>query len=169
MKKRVSILLFVLSIMLVLVGWGKKEVKLLDSSKLIDLNKAIELAKPGGLSGDLEEESETASESVSSNDDKETVAENQTEHENLDEANKNIVIRIRDDEIFYTCETMNSVKISASQVEDRIRLDYTSGAQVTLMDDFAESHVYKSVQEVLDVLRSDIGLIYKEDQVVGGE
>lgn len=167
MKKRARILLFVLSIMFVLVGWGKKEVRLLDSSKLIDLEEAIDHAKPGGMSGNSEEESETVSENTSSDDDEETEGENQaeqqTEHDSLDEVYKNIVIRINEEEIFYTCGTINTDRLSASQLEDRIRSDYTSGTQVTLMDDFAESHVYKSVQEVLDMLRSDIGLIYKEE------
>ena len=41
MKKRVHILLFALISVLVLAGWGGKDVRLLDSGKLIDLDKAV--------------------------------------------------------------------------------------------------------------------------------
>lgn len=164
MKKKLGVLLCLLSIMFVLVGWGR-EVNLLDSGKLIDLDKAIGLAKPGGMAGDSED---AASEDAKSDDEEETEDENHTKHDSLNEETKHIVIRIRGEEISYTCGNKKSDNISTAQLENMIRSDYASGAQVTLVDDFAESHVYKSVCDVLDGLKNDIGLSYEADQSVGG-
>lgn len=169
MKKKIKILLFALVAMFILVGWGKKEVRLLDSSKLIDLNKAIELAKPGGNAGDSEEEVDNPSDSSASDEEETSEAENHAVHDSIDETPKNIVIIIRGKKISYSCGSVTRDSISDRQLERIIRLDFVSGTQVTLMDDFAEAHVYMTVREVLDKLKNDIGLSYKEDIFKGGE
>lgn len=168
MKKKTCVLLFVAITMFVLVGWGKKEVRLLDSSKLIDLNAAIGLAKPGGTAGDTEESSKSSESDIVEKDEK-SDGENHAAHDNIDVIAKDIVIRIRGEQISYTCGSFNRSNISDLQLETRIRQDYMPGAHVTLMDDFAEAHVYKSVCDILDELNRDMGLTYKEDRVVGGE
>ena len=171
MKKRIHILLFVLIAMFVLIGWGRKEVKLLDGNKkkLIDLKKAIELAKPGGSAGDLKEESEAASESNTVEDDEAPESESNAVHDSIDDVAKDIVIIIRDENISYSCGNDNRDSIPDTQLESRIRLDFASGAQVTLLDNFAEAHVYRNVRGILEKLKNDIGLTYREDQFVGGE
>ena len=165
MKRKITALLLAMIAMLVLAGWGKKEVRLLDSSKLIDLNKAIELAKPGGMAGDSEENAETSSEAAEAEDAKETEGDNHSVHDTLDSVVKNIVIRVRGERISYTCGSINLDNISETQLMNRIRSDYAAGAQVTLMDDFAETHAYKAVKGLLDELKEDIGLNYKEDSL----
>ncbi len=162
MKKKIGVLLFVLSIMFVLVGWGK-EVKLLDGGKLIDLDKAIGLAKPGGMAGNSEDGSKESSDNEEASE-----AEDNTKQDSLNEEAGNIVIRIRGEKIYYTCGNKKSDNISTAQLENKIRSDYASGTQVTLVDDYAESHVYKDVLEVLNGLKNDIGLSYEADQYAGG-
>ena len=166
MKKRIILLLCFLAALFVLGGWAMKEVRLLDDSKLIDLNKAIGLAKPGGSAGDSEEESDASSES-SSDDDPE--GENLSDHGSTDSVAKDIVVRIRGDQIFYKCGVVNMGGFTDTQLESRIRSDYVSGARVILVDDFAESHAYKNIRGILEKLKNDIGLTYKEDLDQGGE
>lgn len=48
MIRRIEIVISVCFLMLLLVGWGEKKIELLDNNKLIDMDKAIEYAKPGG-------------------------------------------------------------------------------------------------------------------------
>lgn len=173
MKKKLGALLFVLISMFVLVGWGKKEVRLLDSDRLIDLSKAIEFSKPGGNAGDTEEPqeevSETLPENVTVEDEKESEGENLENHETIGDVTKNIEIRIRGEKIFYNCGSVNRDGIADKYLEDRIRLDFVSGTQVKLEDDFAEVHTYKNVQKVLKKLKNEIGLTYIEGPYVGGE
>lgn len=170
MKKRISVLLLIMTAMFVLVGWGKKEVRLLDSSKLIDLNKAIELAKPGGMSGDSEEDTDRLPEIDEAEEDNAgSENDNDSVHDSLNAAASNIVISIRDKQISYTNSAIHNDNITVAQLRSRIQKDYTSKAQITLMDDFAESHVYNDVLKVLNELKSDIGLTYKEEQSAGGE
>ncbi len=168
MKNSIIKSIYVLIIMLALVGWGKSEVRLLDSSKLIDLNKAIEFAKSGGNKGDSEENNNKSSEISNDNDKKETESNKDTKNDQIDNVTNNIVIRIREEKIFYTCGSKNLDGIILKQLENRIRLDYSSGTQITLVDDFAESKTYKNVCEILDGLKRDIGLNYNEDQIIGG-
>ena len=47
MKKTLKII-FLLVTVITLCSWGEKTVELLDSRKLIDLEKAIEISTPGG-------------------------------------------------------------------------------------------------------------------------
>ncbi len=162
MKKRFRVVLYIVLTMFILVGWGIKEVRLLDSSKLIDLNKAIALAKPGGSFGDSKEDSRTASENENE-DGKQAEA-----HNNIDGVAKDIVIRVRDKQIYYSSGNGKEVSVSDTQLESRIRMDFVDGIEVTLVDDYAESHVYKSVREVLNNLKNDMNLTYKEDLSAGG-
>ena len=166
MKKRIYILLFALICMLVLAGWGGKEVRLLDSGKLIDLDKAVELAKPGGMSGDTEE----APGSDEDDDDKKTdKSEDDEDPDDTDPAAVKIAIRIRGERIFYSCGVAGNVNISDTQLKDRILSDYVSGASVTLIDDFAEAHVYRRALSILEEVKDDTGLSFKEELSGGGE
>ena len=166
MKKRIHVLPAALILMLMLVGWGGKEVKLLDSGRLIDLDKAIGLAKPGGMSGDTEEASGP---SEDAEDEKEQEGENDGTDPATDVLAKNIDIRIRGERIFYTCGDTDSENIADNKLKDRLRSDYVQDAQVTLTDDFAEAHVYRKALGILEELKTDIGLSYREDRFAGGE
>ena len=166
MKRKVTVLLLMLAALVWLTGWGKKEVRLLDSSKLIDLSKAIELAKPGGSEGDSEEdtgETEAAGSNAAG------VSENGSRElqESLSPVSQRIVIRIRGEQIFYTHGRYSQDDISAAGLESALRSDYVSGSEVVLMEDFAEAHVYKEVCRVLEELKNSIGLVYEEER--GGE
>ena len=163
MKKKIKILLFMMLSFLVLAGWGKKEVKLLDSSKLIDLNAAIELAKPGGMSGDSDVESETNS--GNDGDD----GESYSDHDSIQPQVVNIVIRVRGNVVTYTCGNHSWEDVDYIQLKSRIRADYSTNAIVILYDDYAEAHTYRDILVILDEMKNEIGLIYMEDQDAGGD
>lgn len=169
MKKKVGILLSILIAMFMLVGWGKKEVKLLGGSKLIDLNKAIELAKPGGSAGDSEEDFESLSENTTVEEEETQTGENHTDQDSIDAVAKDISIRIRNNQIYYRCGNEKEDRIADAELEKRISSDYGNKAQVTLYDDYAEAHEYRNVREVLDKLRNGISLTYKEEPYSEGE
>ncbi len=160
MKKKTGILLFIAMAALVLTGWEKREVRLLDNSKLIDLSKAIELAKAGGETGDPENPPKESDEDARS----ETEDKSPADDGDTEAAVKNIVIRIRGEHIYYTLGNEKTEDISTEELEERLRLKLSPEAEITLMDDFAESHVYKGVCELLNELKNDTGIAYKEDQ-----
>ena len=47
MKEKFKLFILMFFFLLFLCGWGKKKVELLNDKKLIDLNVAIEICKPG--------------------------------------------------------------------------------------------------------------------------
>lgn len=152
MRKKPIALFFILITMLFLVGFGKKEIELLDGKKLIDLSKAIEYAKPGG---DLEE-NVNAGEASSEQSETENVDANvnKTSTEDIEEGEKIIVISIRDQTITY-----NGISVvSVDKLEEYIRRDHKEKVQFTLVDDWAEAHQYRSVVAKMKELHSEIGL-----------
>ena len=166
MKKRIHVLLLALISASVLVGWGGKEVKLLNSEKLIKLDEAIERAKPGGMAGDTEE---ALGPDEDTGDEKEPDSKSGAADPDTEARVRNIDIRIRGERIFYTCGDVNSGNISDTQLEERIRTDHAQGAQVTLIDDYAEAHVYRKALGILEELKNETGLSFKEERFTGGE
>ena len=165
MNKKTGLMLISLLALFVLAGFGKTEVELLDSGKLIDLEKAIGLAKAGGSAGSSEEGSDAASET----DPEDAAGEEPSGYGSTRGAVKDIVIRIRGEQIFYRCGSLTMGGFTDTQLEDRLRSDFVSGAKVTLTDDFAEAHVYKTVRGILDRLNNDMGMTYSETLASGGE
>ncbi|MBR1476452.1 MAG: hypothetical protein IJ608_00625 [Lachnospiraceae bacterium] len=165
MKKKHSVLLLIIIAAFMLIGFAKKEVRLLDDNKLIILDKAIDLAKPGGMSGNSQGEPQ----GNIANGKEESGGGNNIEYGNPDNITGKIVIRIRGKKISYTFGDIKNDDISDTQLESRIRSDYNAGVQVILMDDFAEAHAYKAVREILNKLKNNVGLTYKEEQYTGGE
>lgn len=151
MKKKPVALFFILLMMIFLVGFGKKEIELLDGKKLIDLSKAIEYAKPGG---DLEENKNTGDVSTEQQETETADAnENKTETENLEDGEKIIVISVRDRSITYNGFNV----LSVNELEECIRRDYKENVRFILIDDWAEAHQYRSIVEKLKELHSEIG------------
>lgn len=132
MKRKVRLLAFLFLSLLFLVGWGKKEVELLDDKPLIDLNKALGICLPG---------SDASSDETTSDSGKES---------------KTIIIHIRDRKVTYDSVLWEDL----NKLDHRIRQDYADHASFRLIDDYAESHVYKKVKNILSELESEIGLVY---------
>ena len=167
MEKRKAILFFIIIASFALAGFGRKEVRLLDGGKLIDLSRAIGLARPGGRAGDTEGKTGVSPDSIKSDD--EGASGKGAADDSTNPMARNIVIRIRGEEIYYSYGSSIQDKISETQLENRIRTDFSSGGRVILMDDFAEAHAYRNVCSVLDKLKSETGLTYEEGQPAVGE
>jgi len=131
----VPLLLFIL---LLLGAWGSKPVELLDDSKLIDLNKAIDFARPGG---------ELITPDVTLFTTAVTTEPQVVETE--------IIISIRGEMISY-----NGAECVFEDLEDKIRKMSKEHVTFKLVDDFAEAHLYKKILELLRELKEEIQLRY---------
>ena len=143
MKKK-QYLIFIFSAILIasfILGLGPRNiVKLLDDSLLIDLDEAIVTA-PIGYEGNRKDYGE---DSVSG----------QNAGYNYDK----IVISISDTKINYNGHIFSK----ADGIEMRLRKEYSDYYTIVLEDNYAESHVYKEVRNVLETLNKEIGLKYEE-------
>ena len=129
MKKIILILLVILSV-LVLSGWGKKSVELLNNTLLIDLDKAI---KDAPIENHPFQESEALQEE------------------------KKITITIRDTKITYNDRVYSSVE--ECDLENKIKAENKNGIyHVQLVDDYAEAHVYREVLAILRELNKTAGI-----------
>lgn len=140
-NRRITITLLALCVLL-LVGFGKKTVELLNNTLLIDLDKAIVLSSVGtegnrDADSDLEETDEGS------------VAPVKTQV---------LVITIRDTQIKYG----RTVVADASKLKELLVNDIKTGDSVRLVDDYAEAHVYRDVLGLLDELSGNIGFTYSE-------
>ena len=154
------ILSFILISLVFLVGWGKKNVELLNDKKLIDLNVAIENCIPGA---DASEESTdvTNVENVETEEHTEEAIfeEETTDKITIENTERIMVISVRNRDIFYnSVEYTNMDKLKEKMVQD-------NGKNVTfkLVDDFAEAHVYKEMISILAELKTEVGLKYTID------
>lgn len=143
-RKSMVVFLVFLSVML-LAGWGKKQVELLNDNKLIDLSKAIENCKGGdslkpsdNTGTDIESSEGTQSDS------QDTMGE------------KEIIISVRNKSVTYD----NVEWKNLNTIESKIRLDFKENVVFKLVDDFAEAHVYRYLMKVLSELQSEIGITY---------
>lgn len=155
MKKKYRLLsLMFLSLLFLVVGWGKKSVELLNDKKLIDLDAAIVMCLPGADVSDnetnfeKEEKTEAASPEVVTDD-----------KISIEDQDKTIIIRVRERMVIY-----DGVEwFDMDKLEDRIRQDNGEHVLFHLIDDYAESHVYKSVVSMLSDLELEIELNYTKE------
>lgn len=149
MKRFVTIVLCLSSVLL-LCAWGTKKVDFLDNQKLIDLEKAIEFAKPGADSvSDTEGENE-------GNADLEIESGNTPEVPVKDSI---IVISIRDEIITYNGSVYKEEILENTEAfENMLIRDNNDKTEFKLVDDFAEAHIYKCVLEILKKLHSETDL-----------
>lgn len=155
MKRKYKLLVLTVFSLLFFVGWGKKSVELLNNKKLIDLNLAIEKCLPGAEIQNKEP--------ISDNDEKvEELVPKVTvipeDKVTIEEKEKTIVISIRGRKITY-----NFVECEVDKLKDTIRKDNGKLVSFQLVDDFAESHVYKRVMAILSELELEIGLKYTKE------
>lgn len=153
--KKILIAVFFLLSMLLLCAFGK-QIELLDDRKLIDLEKAIELAKPGADSAD-DTEGENSEDSSSENG---SQIQDHTENEDII-----IEIRIRDGAIAYNGTAyMGDVLENPYEFENMLKCDNKVNVKFKLIDNYAEAHTYKCVLNILKKLHSDIGLEFSEGE-----
>lgn len=150
MKKILTIVLCLSSVLL-LCAWGTKKVALKsDVGQLIDLKKAIDFELPGA--GSLTDtEGKTDGDTDSSGE-----SGNAPEKPVKDSI---IVISIRDEVITYNGSVYKEeIFDNAEAFENMLIRDNKDKTEFKLVDDFAEAHVYKCVLEILKKLHSETDL-----------
>ena len=160
MKQKYLVMFIMICSLVLLAGWGKKEVKLLnddtENNKLINLDKAIKESIPGVNSA---EESETSDSTSVASDEKVLSGAASNDENSLEDKERIIVITVREKTITYDTEEYTDLnKLKAKIIQD-------NGEQVSfrLVDDFAESHIYKEVLSILSNLEAEIGLNYTKE------
>lgn len=133
---------FIIIASFILVGFGKKEVELLNDGKLIDFSLAIELAKPGGNSS---EDSNGNGEDLTQSDAEETEALH--DNEQVDNGEVVVEISIRGEQLRY-----DGIVCDLEQIK-KIMQVHSETILVVLIDDFAETHVYKKVLDTINELQ----------------
>ena len=135
--------------------FDEKSVDLLEHD-LIDLEKAVEFAQFGD---EYEEGEEGVTEAEDAN------IEN-ANAENTTVANERIparvTFRIRGKELFYTSGRTLNKKIPASDVESVIREVTSEKMTVVLVDDYADSKVYKETDALIENLKGELEFEYEE-------
>lgn len=141
MKKATAAGLMILC-MILLAGWGKRAVELLNNTPLIDLSKAIKEAPIGNPGGSLSLEESRAPLPVQ------------------EKEKKQYRIKIKDTTITYKNRVCDM-----DDLKDKIIHDCGSQeAEIYLEDDYAEAHVYREVLAMLKELKESIGLEYQAEQ-----
>jgi len=150
------VLLLVLSIF-ILSGWGEKSVELLNDKPLIDLNKAIKevpLGKQGNtltIKGYEESSKEVpiGNQKENSAKDKSEVSQNKIEYK----------IIIQDTTIHYNGNQYTDIET----LKNKINNDCNNiEIKISLIDKYAESHVYKEVLAILEQSHKENNLEYQE-------
>lgn len=171
MKRKYKWLLLVFLSLLVLVGWGKKNVELLSSKKLIDLDAAIQICMPGADSSEQENGDKTEKPMTSTvtpkptakptSTPKPTATPRPTATPKPTEAPKPraIVISVRDRQVTYASTGLEDLDI----LKERILQDNDALVTFRLVDDFAEAHVYRKIIGVLEELEAEAGIRYIKD------
>ena len=160
MKKRYTVLFVIFSLML-LAGWGKKNVELLNDKKLIDLDAAIGICIPGSDAAQASDNAvnQSDAENEEHNEENMTAEIALDDKERIAEENQVRVINIRNRKIVY--ETVEYTDID--KLKNKLKQDNGKNVTFKLVDDFAEAHVYKEVKSMLSELEQEIGLKYSND------
>lgn len=148
-KKKIIILSSLLTVLLMLVGWGFDDsVTLFHKNKVIDLQKAIELARPGG--------DENANDDTTVEEEP-VVIENEVVTESEAESLESTVNIIVSEKII----KIDGKEISNhDQVKDFISKLNGTGVTFELIDEYAEARTFKEMISTLEELKKDIGLVY---------
>ena len=159
MKKKYTILFVIFSLML-LAGWGKKNVELLNDKKLIDLDAAIGICIPGADAAQASDNvvNQSDAENEEHNEENMTAEIALDDKERIDEEKQVRVIKIRAREIVY-----ETVETDIDELKNKLKQDNGKNVTFKLVDDFAEAHVYKEVKSMLSELEQEIGLKYSND------
>lgn len=158
MIRRIEIVISVCFLILLLVGWGEKKIELLDNNKLIDMDKAIEYAKPGGAWKKNENSSD--SNKASDIEDQKTTLDKNDNQEDVEVGDSNTkYINVSGETISY-CGS----PISKDKLLDLLKSDNGESIRFVLVDDWAEAHVYREVKAILLEAKDSIGINFSEER-----
>lgn len=158
MKKKYLVMFIMICSLVLLAGCDKKEVKLLNGTnkKLINLAEAIKENIPGANSA---EKSETSNSTSASSDDKVLSGSVSNDENSVEDKERIVVITVREQTITYDTEEYTDL----NKLKAKIKQDNGEYVSFRLVDDFAESHVYKEVLSILSDLEAEIGLNYTKE------
>lgn len=130
-----------------LVGWGFNDsVTLFHRNKVIDLQKAIELARPGG--------DEKADDEINAKEEPAVTGAKIVSEEESQESTVNIIV------------SEKIIKIDGKEISNVNQagdfIKKLNGPSVTyeLIDDYAEARTFKEIISILEELRKDDGIVY---------
>lgn len=130
-----------------LVGWGFNDsVTLFHRNKVIDLQKAIELARPGG--------DEKADDEINAKEEPAVTGAKIVSEEESQESTVNIIV------------SEKIIKIDGKEISNVNQagdfIKKLNGPCVTyeLIDDYAEARTFKEIISILEELRKDDGIVY---------
>ncbi|MBO4903793.1 MAG: hypothetical protein J5367_01070 [Lachnospiraceae bacterium] len=146
-RKIITVLLLT-ALVPVLCGADKKNVKLLRHN-LIDLDKAIELAEWGG---DTRTDESGAEETSAKDDDKEGTAV----------ISEPVITSVK---VIITGKTIkvDGIECSPDELAKKIEDTCNKDSKVFLIDDYAEAHVYRSINDILLKEQEKTGFSYEAD------
>ena len=146
--KKAAAIFFLIMFSFSLAGfsWGKKSVDLLKKN-LIDLDKAIEAARWGTDEKNADSEKDKTDKDSS----KTGSASNNKSYVST------IKVRIYGKKIFIDGEECNK-----EDIEKKIKEKYSGNQKLIIIDDYAEAHVYRAVDELLVRLSDAMGFEYEE-------
>lgn len=172
MKRKYKLVLLMIFSLLLLAGWGKKSVELLNDKKLIDLNVALgncilgaeDLIQDEGNQTQNPENPATPKPTMTPRPTatpRPIVTPRPTATPVPTEAPKprTIVIVVRDQKITYDSKE----RLEASKLKEQIQMDHGELVSFRLVDDFAEAHVYRKIMAILAELQEEIGIRYTRD------
>lgn len=161
MKKKYRLLVIAMVSLLLLAGWGKKTVELLNSKKLIDLSAAIEICMPGVEPEPDGEKPEVSVTPTITPKLTVTPVPSATPKPTTPPKPKPraVVINVRGREV--TCGSTTWEDMDA--LKERIAREAGSNVTFRLVDDFAEAHVYRQIITILEELDAKLGLSYIRD------
>ena len=149
MKRKSIVVLLVLLSVILLAGWGKKQVELLNDKKLIDLSKAIENC----IGADSLKPSDDTGSEIN--------PDGGTQSDSGDAASeREIIISVRNKTVTYD----NTEWTNLNTLETKIRQDFKGNVVFKLVDDYAEAHVYRYLMKVLEELQAEMGITYTMEQ-----
>ena len=149
-NKKAILIMLALSCMLLFIGAGKKNVRLLRHG-LIDLDKAIELARWGG------EEKGSSSDSVSENEESDSDDSSPGQGGSTSSAKGRALIKIA---IHVKQIELDGQECDIDDLEEKLEELCSRDSNVLLTDDYAEAHVYRRVNDIITGLRDRIGFAY---------
>lgn len=171
MKRKIKWLLL-FSFLLLFVGWGKKNVELLNAKKLIDLNAALGNCVLGAdaILPDDKENTEQTQISVTptvtpklQSTPRPTATPRPlvalTPQPTATPTPRTIVISVRDRKVMYDTLDWESVDTLKAQIQK----DHAAHISFRLVDDFAEAHVYREIMAILAELEAETGIRYTKD------
>ena len=143
-KRKVLITALVFAAVL-LIGWKVKPVELIDDKLLIDLDTAIVEAGWGQEGNPSDNPDDSKMETEDKEDDNSGTAPTTPPVEQI-----TILVSVKGEVI-----TMNGMTVKDAQaLRTRLNLLMDKGTTVVLEDNYAESHVYKAVLEVLETMKT---------------